>query len=414
MTTKSFYIGCQFICFSYLTTAGKVILILGAGFGGLSAANILRKELSPEHHIVIIDKKDYFMMGLVNLWILNGNRKLEDSKISLNKLKNKGIEFLNDEIIEIDANKRIVVTRNNKKVEYDYLIIALGSDLTPERTNASEENGRRGIFNLYNAEEIPQLRQDVLSLKNGRITICITDIPYKCPPAPYEASLIIDGILLKNGTRQNVDIDIYTPTPIALPVAGPKISQDIVNLLNTHHINFHGLHKIKRVFDRQREVEFENGNSTQFDILALIPHHKIPRAIENSLGLIKKGENWIKVDKYTLKTDHENVFAVGDVTEIRVNQDVAIPKAGIFAEGEAKAVARQIIDEIANKRTNEQDRKFDGKGFCFVETGNKKAGYLVVDFFNKEGPVTDLEQPSEESYDRKIDFEKSRLNDWLA
>jgi monoamine oxidase len=57
----------------------KRILILGAGFGGLTVASLLRKGLSlPEQHqIMVIDKKDYFMMGLVNLWILNGTRRLD-------------------------------------------------------------------------------------------------------------------------------------------------------------------------------------------------------------------------------------------------------------------------------------------------------------------------------------------------
>jgi sulfide:quinone oxidoreductase len=73
---------------------------LGAGFGGLTAANLLRRNLSSssaaEHQISIIDQKDYFMMGLVNLWILSGIRILEDSKIALNRLENNGIRFLND------------------------------------------------------------------------------------------------------------------------------------------------------------------------------------------------------------------------------------------------------------------------------------------------------------------------------
>jgi len=74
----------------------KHILILGAGFGGLTAANLLRKSLPSEHQITVIDKKQFFMMGLVNLWILSGVRKLQDSQISLNKLSDKGIKFLND------------------------------------------------------------------------------------------------------------------------------------------------------------------------------------------------------------------------------------------------------------------------------------------------------------------------------
>ena len=384
------------------------VLILGAGFGGLTTANILRKGLSAEHQIIVIDKKDHFMMGLVNLWILSGNRRLENSKISLNRLKNKGIEFLNDEIMQIDIYKKTIATKSsNTKIEYDYLLIALGADYALERVNGFVEN--RG-FNLYDPDQVPKLRDQILSLKKGQIVICITDLPYKCPPAPYEASLIIDDLLIKNGTRDSIDIDLYTPSPMALPVAGPKVSQDVVNMLNAHHINFHPLHKLKAVLNR-KQIEFVNRNRINYDLLLGVPPHKIPMVIENS-GLIKEGENWINVDRFTLKTNYKDVFAIGDVTEIKLEQNISIPKAGIFAEGEARVVAQQIIDEITNNK-KEYNSKFDGKGFCFMEIGNKKAGYIDVDFYNEEGPITKLESPSEEAYEKKVDFERKRVKEWL-
>jgi sulfide:quinone oxidoreductase len=389
-----------------LTTAGKRIVILGSGFGGLTAANLLRKNLSLEHQIVVVDKKKFFMMGLVNLWILSGIRRLEDSQIALNKLENKEITFLNDEVTTIDISKKFIRTRSNNKLEYDYLIIALGAELAAEEINGFICNGG---FNLYDAEQIPKLREKIVALRNGRIAICITNIPYKCPPAPYEASLLINDILVKNGMRDSIDIDFYTPAPIALPVAGAKLSQDIVNLLNDNHINFHPLHKLKAVVDKEI-IEFENGNKTNYDLLIGIPPHKVPTVIKSS-GLVKEGQNWIDVDKFSLKTNYENVFAIGDVTEIKVDQMAAvIPKAGIFAEGQAKSVSYQIINEIANQSYNE---KYDGRGFCFMEIGSKKAGFLAADFYNITGPITRLDPPSEESYKKKLDFEKSRINEWL-
>jgi sulfide:quinone oxidoreductase len=383
-------------------------VILGAGFGGLTAANMLRKGLSAEHHIVVIDKKDYFLMGVVNLWILGGNRRLEDSKVSLSNLKNKGIEFLQDDVIQIDFHKKIVRTKLSKQIEYDYLILGLGVDFAIEQINGFTEN--RG-FNLYDATQVPKLREKILSIKNGNIAICITDIPYKCPPAPYEASLIIDDILTQSGIRDSINVDLYTPTQIALPVAGPKISQDVVNMLNRHNINFHPLHKLKRVIN-EKELEFGNGDRMDYDVLIGIPPHKIPMMVANSPGLLKEGENWINVDKFTLRTNYENVFAIGDVTEIKVNQYVAIPKAGIFAEAEAKVVSQQIIDEITNNNKS-QNPRFDGKGYCFMEIGGKKAGYITADFYNEAGPITKLEPPSQELYEKKIDFERSRLAEWL-
>lgn len=398
-----------------MSSEGKRILILGAGFGGLTAANLLQKNLSSlspsvEYQITIIDQKDYFMMGLVNLWILSGIRTFKDSKIDLNRLENKGIIYLNDKVTGIDVASKTVTIResSNLKLKYDYLIIALGTEYSFEEINGFRENGG---FNLYDAEQVTKLRERVLSLKKGTIAICITSIPYKCPPAPYEASLLINDILVKNGTRDSIDIHIYTPTPISLPIAGAKVSQDVTNLLNHSHINFHPLHKIKAVLNMEK-IEFENGNWANYDLLIGIPSHKIPEVIRNS-GLITHGQNWINADKFSLRTDFENVFAIGDVTEIKVNENVAIPKAGVFAEAQAKVVSQQIVDDIKNDKNKQSSSRFDGKGFCFMEVGNGKAGYIAVDFYHEDGPYTLLEPPSDESYKKKLDFERSKINEWL-
>ncbi|HJS64953.1 MAG TPA: FAD-dependent oxidoreductase [Nitrososphaeraceae archaeon] len=391
----------------------KQILILGAGFGGLASANLLRKSLQKEEcQITVIDKNQYFMMGLVNLWILNGTRRLENSQVALKKLEAKGIKFLNDEIIMIDPSENSVTTKtNHNKLQYDYLIIALGAELAPKRINGFENNNG-SCFNIYDAQQVPSLREKILSLTSGRIVICIADIPYKCPPAPYEVSLLINDILIKNKTRDSVDLNIYVPTPISLPVAGANMSQDVVNLLNDNHINFYPLHKIKKVLDK-KTIEFENGSKTSYDVLVLIPHHQVPQIIKNSDLLGDGDQHWINVDKFTLRTKHKNVFAIGDVTEIRLDKTTTIPKAGIFAEGEAKVVSRQIINEIKNNNSNKALTKFDGKGFCFMEIGDKKAGYIYADFYNERGPTTRLDPPSDEFYQKKLDFERSRLNEWL-
>lgn len=395
-----------------MSSEGKRILILGAGFGGLTTANLLQKNLSlssVEHQISIADSKDYFIMGLVNLWILSGIRTLEDSKIALSRLEDKGISYLNGEVTAIDPVSRTVTIKGSStlRLEYDYLVIALGSEFALENVKGFLENGGS---NLYDAEQVPKLREKILSLKKGRIAICITSVPYKCPPAPYEASLLINDILVKNGTRDSIDIEIYTPTPIALPVAGAKVSEDVINLLNDNHINFHPLHKIKTVLDKEM-IEFENGNKIKYDLLIAIPPHRAPEVIRNS-DLIKQGQNWINVDKFSLKTDYQNVFAIGDVNEIKVNENMAIPKAGVFAEAQAKVVSQQIIVDIENNRELSTS-KFDGKGFCFMEVGDKKAGYIAADFYNEGGPVTVLEPPSKESYEKKLDFEKSKISEWL-
>jgi sulfide:quinone oxidoreductase len=390
----------------------KQVLILGGGFGGLTSANLIRKSLSQEEcEITVVDKYQYFMMGLVNLWILSGSRKLEDSQVALNNLQDKGIKFLNDEITGIDPSENSVTTKTNpNKLKYDYLVVALGAEIAPKLIDGFEDNDQ-SCFNVYDAKQVPLLREKLLSMKSGRVVVCIADIPYKCPPAPYEVSLLINDILVKNATRDSIDLNMYVPTPIALPVAGPTMSQDVVKLLNNNHINFHPLHKLKRVSDK-KTIEFENGNKTSYDVLVMIPPHQVPKIIKDSNLLGDGDQHWINVDRFTLRTKYKNVFAIGDVTEIRFDQTTTIPKAGIFAEGEAKIVSQQIINEIKNINSKKAV-KFDGKGFCFMEIGDKKAGYIDTDFYNEAGPITRLDPPSGEFYQKKLDFERSRLNEWL-
>lgn len=379
---------------------GKRILILGAGFGGLAAANLLRKGLDPDHRIIVVDRKNSFMMGLVKLWILEGSRKLEESQTPLDGLNAKGIEFVNDEVSRIDTSSKRVHTRGHGSIEYDHMIVALGAELVPERIAGFVEKG----FNLYDAQQVPKLRKKLLELKRGKVVIVIMGMPYKCPPAPYEASLIIENILERQGTRGFVEIDIYTPAPIALPVAGPEISSSIVEMVSQRGIRFHPSYKLKSVSNDK--MEFDNGIKVDYDVLIGIPPHRAPEVVRNS-GLAEG--DWISIDRTTMKTNFKNVFAIGDVTEIKI-AGMALPKAGIFAEEQAKVAAKQIMDEISGRSAI---ASFAGQGYCFMEVGNKRAGYLVADFFNPAGPVISLEAPSEENFQKKQEFERIRIKEWL-
>ncbi|NWG36412.1 FAD/NAD(P)-binding oxidoreductase [Nitrososphaera sp.] len=378
---------------------GKRILILGAGFGGLACANTLRKNLGQEHRIIIIDRKKSFMMGLVKLWVLNGTRNLEESQTPLSSLNAKGIEYLNDEITKIEVAKKRVQVKGHGWLEYDYLVVALGTELAPERVEGFEGRG----FNLYDSKQVPGLREKLLALRKGKVAISIMGAPYKCPPAPYEAAMMISDMLENNGTRKAIDLEVFAPSPIALPVAGPKVSADVVEMIGKFGIKFSPNCKPKVV--RDGEVEFENGRREKFDVLIGIPQHRAPDVIKSS-GLAAE---WIAVDRETLRTQFENVFAIGDVTEIKMGQ-LAMPKAGIFAEGEAKVVAQEITDEIAGQKPQ---AAYNGQGYCYVEAGNRTAGYVEADFYNSAGPAFKLDAPAEKYFEKKHEFERSRLKEWL-
>ena len=376
------------------------VVILGGGFGGLAAANEIRNTLdSSKVKITIIDKKDWFMVGYAKLWIMNGTRTFENSIGSLNELPKKQINFIKDEIIEINPENNFIKTKS-KNISFDFLIISMGAVLAPEKIPGLIENG----FNLYDHNQLNEINQKLNKIESGKIAIVIMGMPYKCPPAPFEASLLVDSMLRKRGIRDSVQIDFYSPAPITLPAAGPEVSKKILNLVNSEKITFHNSQKIKRV--ESKKLIFENSEYS-FDILLAIPPHIAPKVIYDSN--LAKEPGFIPIDR-NCKTPFENIFAVGDVTSLTVTDSIAVPKAGIFAEGEGITVAKNIISKLESKETFVL---FDGKGGCFLESGRDTASILEVDMFTNEKPTTKLTESTKDNLSKKLDFEKERLSKWL-
>ncbi len=377
------------------------VLILGGGFGGLAAANEIRNNLSSSQvKITVIDKKDWFMVGFAKLWIIKGIRTFENSIGSLNQLIKKEINFLKEEILQIDLqNKNIKTT--TKILSYDFLIIAMGAVLAPEKIQGLTENG----MNLYDHNQLTEIHKKIKNMSSGNIAISIMGMPYKCPPAPFEASLLIDSMLRDEGVRDSIQIHFYSPAPITLPAAGLEISKKILNLINSENIIFHDSCKIKSI--EKNKLIFQNGEEAHFDLLLAVPPHVAPKVIYES-GLAKEG-GFIPINR-DCKTPFENVYAVGDVTTLTVIDTMTVPKAGVFAEGEAIAVAQNIISHIQSK--NELSL-FDGKGGCFIESGRDTASVIEVDMFSESKPITKLTESTSKHLDEKLQFEKERLSKWL-
>ena len=127
-------------------------------------------------------------------------------------------------------------------------------------------------------------------------------------------------------------------------------------------------------------------------------------------GLLGEGP-WIRVDPGTLQTAHEDVWAIGDVTGIKLANGLPLPKAGIMAELEGPRVAAAIAAEV---RGEEPPAGFEGRGFCFMETGKTTAALIQGEFFAQPEPRVELAASSPENARRKHEFEAERLTRWFG
>ena len=374
-------------------------IVLGGGFGGVAAVLRLRERLGDSASVTLIDRRASFMMGLRILSVLAGQSDRAGGTRSLSRLTSKGIRVLQDEVTAIDLGRKTVTART-ASLQYDALVVALGAELRPDLVPGYQPAGS----NLYDPEQVEAIAARVASIERGRIGVGIFGVPYKCPPAPYEAAFLIDDVLRRRGVRSRVEVEVFTPQPMSLPVAGTAVCTQVEGRLASRRIVFLPNHKVVAV--EGRDVVFASGRRS-YDVLIGVPPHRAPGVIKSS-GLAA-GE-WIRPNPATCATSAEGVYAAGDATEMPLANSMMLPKAGVFAEAQGLVAADRIAAALTGGQTGSS---FDGRGYCFIETGEGMATAIRGDFFATPEPQIEVADPSAEILNEKRNFETARLAAWF-
>jgi sulfide:quinone oxidoreductase len=378
-------------------------LILGAGFGGLTVATELRELLGPdpEHEIVLVDRRPYFLMGLRKLWALVGLGSLEEGSRARERLDRRGLRFVQEKVRTIDPGRRAAET-DSGWIEADHLVVALGAEPRPDLVPGLAEHGH----NVWEAAAVPALKQALDGLDEGTIAIVIAGVPYTCPPAPYECAMLLDDHLREQGRRDRIRLAVATVQPLLMPNAGADGSRWLGEQLDARQIEHQTGRKVERV--EADRVVCPDGE-LPFDLLIGVPPHRPPAVVAES-GLTGEGL-WVMVDPGTLRTAYEGVYAIGDVTMIPLANGLPLPKAGVMAELEGRIVASAIAAELRGKKPPEP---FDGQGFCFMEMGKATATLIEGDFFAAPEPRIRLGDVSGAYAREKHRFEADRLARWFG
>ena len=377
----------------------QTILILGGGVGGVVTARELRKRLPRSHRVVLVDREREHLFAPSLLWLMVGKRQAESIKKPLTRLERKGIEVRIGEVERLDAESRRVTVADTQ-LDADYLVIALGAELYPDAIPGLAEAGH----NFYTLAGAEGFRDALARFRSSRIVVLTAAPAYKCPAAPYEAAMLVEALCRRRGIRDAVQIAVYAAEPAPMGVAGLEVSRAVKELLATKNIAYHPEHQVTTVDASAKRITFANGAIAEFDLLAYVPPHRPPRVVRDS-GLVEQS-GWVSVDRHTLETRFPRVYAIGDVVAIPLTLGKPLPKAGVFAHGEAEIVAKNIAHAITGAGATE---RFDGRGECFIEIGDSKAGFGGGNFHAEPTPAVTLRPPSWRWHLSKVLFEKSWL-----
>lgn len=342
----------------------KTILVLGAGTGGIVTARELSKHSGNEEDInlvkiLVFEKEEISVYSPSLPWVMVGKSKQKEITERTDKLDASGLEVIKGEIQKIDP-KNIAVTVKGKEYRGDHMVVSLGVDQT------DIFDLRKYGFNFFTLKGAQDFHSKLKEFGGGEIAILVSSLPFKSPAAPYEAAMLIEDFVRKNDLTATTAVSLYTPEAGPMEFAGAEASQELKELLEKKGIKYYPNHQLKAVSGKT--LEFSNGETYSYDILAYTPMHQLPEVIIRSDLAGKSG--WIDVDNKTLETQFKNVYAIGDITRVITETGAVLPKIGVFARQQGAIVAHNIGRKMAGL---EPDQTFVPEGKYFIEAGGGKA-----------------------------------------
>jgi len=372
------------------------VVILGAGFAGLELATMLSEALGDDVDVTLIDKNDAFVFGYSKLDVMFGRTKLDTVRLPYREIAKPGVRFLQQTITAIDPEARRVTT-DGGVYEADSLVVALGADYDLDATPGLAEGGNE-FYSVAGAERLSEL---LPTFSQGRAIVGVCGAPFKCPPAPSEAALLMHDYLSERGLRDDCEISLVMPFGSPVPPS-PDTSRALVTAFAERGIEFVPDHRVSALDPARRVAVLEDGSEMSYDLFLGVPKHRAPDVVLAS-GMTEDG--YVPVNSKTLETRFPGVYAVGDVATI------GVPKAGVFSEGAARVVAASLI---AGLRGGERPGAYDGLGSCYIEFGAGRVGRVDVDFLSGPKPTGTFREPSSALVAEKEHFGSSRRARWFS
>lgn len=372
------------------------VVIVGAGFGGLELSSCLSEELGADVQVTLIDQSDHFTFGFAKLDVMFGRTSAESARLHYRDIVKPGVEFRQETVTSIDAGAKRVVT-DKGEYDADVLVVALGADLDVNATPGLAEAG----YEFYSHEGAERARGPVSEFTTGTAVIGIMGGFFKCPPAPCETALLLHDELEKRGVRGATRIVLVSPLPAPVPIS-PDTSRGILAAFAERDIEFMASSRVTGIDTAVKALNLADGSQVAFDLLLGVPVHKAPDVVLASDLAV---DGWIPVDPRTLATSFPDVYAVGD------NTSAPVPRAGVFAEGQARVVAAGIIDRF---RGASDDTRYEGVGTCYIEFGGDTVARVDVNFLGGPQPTGIFTPPSMAVTAEKEHFGSSRRARWFG
>ncbi|MEB3861145.1 MAG: FAD-dependent oxidoreductase [Desulfurococcales archaeon] len=342
------------------------ILVLGAGTGGLVAANLLASHGYP---VTLIEKRETHLFQPGMLWIAFQGHNPSRYTRPVKELVRPGVELVHGEVAGIDLGDRLVRLADGRTFTYTTLIIALGAHLDYDATPGHRELVERYGDFYSGASAAEKMWSHLRELTSGRLVIAAADPLYKCPPAPHKAAFLAAYTLKRMGRLGSVEVHLALPflheypSEVVARIVAPKLEDDGVRVST--------LFTVESIDVREGKIYSLEGEELDFSLAAVIPAHRGPM-IRVEPGEVLDEDGFIKVDKYRLNVEgYDDAYAIGD------SSNAPTSKTGVTAHLGAEVVVDRIMG---------YDSRFNGRTNCPI-VADGTASFVISSYGHPPVPV---------------------------
>lgn len=337
---------------TFAATASKLnkakIVVVGAGYGGATAAKYLRMLSNNSADVTLIEPNAEFISCPISNLVVGGSQKISAITTPYDGLtKNYGVKMVKDMVTKIDPQKKTVQLASGKSLPYDKLILSPGIGLMMDKVEGLAQANQAGVtLQAWKAgPETVALHKQLADMPDGGVfAMSIPLAPYRCPPGPYERTCQVANYLKKNKPKSKIVVFDANPDI----TSKGKLFRAVWDDQYAGLIDYQPASNVVGVDAKTKTLKFELRDDFKADVLNVLPPMRAGDLVVNT-GLANANDRWALVNFLNFEsTAAKDIHILGDSIQIAP----AMPKSGHMANQHAKVAAAAIICELSDYPVN--------------------------------------------------------------
>jgi NADPH-dependent 2,4-dienoyl-CoA reductase/sulfur reductase-like enzyme len=299
--------------------------------------------------------------------VIGGLRTMDNITHRYDRLPRHGIKMVQDRVIGIDTDRRVVKTRNGASIAYDRLVLAPGIDIRTDTVQGYQEAEATGkVVHAWKAgPQTALLRKQLEAMPDGgAFVISVPTAPYRCPPAPYERACLVANYFKRAKPRSKIILLDGNPD-----IASKKaLFQGAWKELYAGMIDYRP-NNAPFAVDGDRMVVSSDFEDVSGAVLNVVPRQRAGEVCNLAGARNDSNKAWCLVNLATFEsTTVPYVHVIGD--SVLSN----LPKSGHTATSMAKIAAGAIVELLAGRQPDPAPVLANT---CYSAISDSKAGYIA-------------------------------------